>query len=252
MYSVHLSRLAPQQNSGTWAKAQSTCTLWWWAPESPPNINTVTHTELWNSVKVGSLFNYCIPKIKNCNWPLSPLRPPDRALCSCDKRQGWLSKLWLHFEPQLHWLWPLRDTRSPLAVFLFSFFKFTHLKLNILSRLLIHEGLFNSLLFKIMILLHFPTLLLTICSSKCCWDGHTLQTVLLAQHFDPVEGAFLQASQLVLHWVSWQGHGHCHIRSCGNKSIPLSRKHLFISHYVSVATLTLRGLVADDEAVYFP
>lgn len=58
---------------------------------------------------------------------------------------------------------------------------------------------------------------LTISSGKCGWDDHALKTVLLAQHFNCVQGSSLQASQLVLHWVSRQHHCHCDIRSCDKK-----------------------------------
>lgn len=76
-------------------------------------------------------------------------------------------------------------------------------------------------------------------------------TVLLTQDLDGVHGASLQAFQLVFHRVSSQHHSHSHIRSCGLKDNSSDSANLFMCFIDLVAPLTLGGLIADNEAVYF-
>lgn len=95
--------------------------------------------------------------------------------------------------------------------------------------------------------------LLTVCSCKSRWDGHTLEATLLAQHVDLVQRTSLQAFKLVLSWVSWQHHCYCHIGSCGQKKQTLqSIDHTLSPDMRNGATLTFGGLVVDNETVYFP
>lgn len=97
MCSVHLSRLVPEQYNVTLGTGLSAYTLRRSHPGSPPNVNTAMHGKLISDEEALFLDTVCANN-ERISSPLSPLLPPGRSVCSCDKQQLKISMLSLQCE----------------------------------------------------------------------------------------------------------------------------------------------------------